>query len=401
MDPRAAGVVSALAVLAVASGYLGTLLTQTITYAAAEFHAGKGAQGVALAAVRFDVILSFVLVAAADRRGRRRLLLATTATGAALTVFGAAAPSLAWLAGSQTIARAFVTASGVLILIVAAEEMPAGCRAYAVSLLAMSGALGSGIAVMLLPLAGLGPRGWRIEFVAALLWLLAVGAVRRVLPESQRFEAHRNDEAYVRSAAVRLAGHGRRLWLLAVSALLLQAFVAPASQFQNEFLRTEQHFSAARITTFILLTNTPGGLGIILGGRLADLRGRRGVAVVGLLGGSAATVLLFLAAGWTIWVWSIIGSVVGAAVIPALGVYGPELFPTGQRGRANGVIKVSDRIGSIIGLLVTGWLSARIGRIGPAIAALSVGPLLLAVLVVTSYPETAHLELEDLNPEDR
>ena len=34
-------------------------------------------------------------------------------------------------------------------------------------------------------------------------------------------------------------------------------------------------------------------------------------------------------------------------------------------------------------------------------AVLSAGPLLLGVLVLAAYPETAGKELEDLNPEDR
>jgi hypothetical protein len=32
---------------------------------------------------------------------------------------------------------------------------------------------------------------------------------------------------------------------------------------------------------------------------------------------------------------------------------------------------------------------------------LAIGPLIVAALVVILYPETAHHELEDLNPEDR
>jgi hypothetical protein len=34
------------------------------------------------------------------------------------------------------------------------------------------------------------------------------------------------------------------------------------------------------------------------------------------------------------------------------------------------------------------------------LAVLSIGPLLMAVLVLVAYPETAHRELEELNPED-
>src|SRR5262249_28162958 len=159
-----ATVLATLALLSIVTGYLGSLLTQTITYAADEFGASKSAQGIALGSVRADVVLSLLLVAAADRRGRRPLLLSSISLGCVLTALGALAPGLGALAGTQIGARGCVTAGAILIGIYAVEEMPAGSRAYAVSLLAMSAALGSGIAVMVLPLADLGVRAWRLEF---------------------------------------------------------------------------------------------------------------------------------------------------------------------------------------------------------------------------------------------
>jgi MFS family permease len=92
---------------------------------------------------------------------------------------------------------------------------------------------------------------------------------------------------------------------------------------------------------------------------------------------------------------------IGAATVPALGVYGPELFPTSLRGRANGIIAILGVTGSVIGLLLAGFLSDRWNGLGPALALLSIGPALMAVLVLVAYPETAHRELEELNPEDR
>ncbi|MGQ0520997.1 MAG: MFS transporter [Actinomycetota bacterium] len=391
LDLRAARTLSVLCALSVVVGYLGTVLTQTITFAADEFGAGKGAQGLALAAVRLDVVVALALVAMADRRGRRGVLLAASAAGCALTATGALAPSLPFLAASQVATRGFVTAAAIVLTVTAAEEMPKGSRAYAVSLLAMAAALGAGMCVLLLRVADLA-GGWRVLFALSLLGLPIVQMVARTLPESRRFVApHRK---------AGMAGHGARFWLLASSAFLFNLFFTPASQFGNEFLRTERGFSAGRISLFTILTATPGAIGVVVGGRLAE-RTRRVVGAVALAAGVGATVAMYLSSGWPLWAWSIVGSVVGGATIPALGVYGPELFPTSLRGRANGTIAVLGRAGSVVGLVAAGVLAARFDdRLGPALALLALGPAALALLVVTKYPETAHTELEDLNPED-
>jgi MFS family permease len=257
----------------------------------------------------------------------------------------------------------------------------------------MTAALGSGAAVWFLPLADLGPAAWRLLYVIPLVGIPLAIRIGRRLPESHRFEAARERAP--------MPTNRRRVWLLAVSGFLLLLFAAPASQFQNEYLRTERDFSAAGITAFTLLTNTPGGIGILVGGRLSDVRGRRLIGAIGVLGGVGFTVLMYFSAGWSLWMASVVGAVVGAAVVPALGVYGPELFPTSARGRANGIISVVGVAGSSVGLLLAGQMADSFGEFGPAMAVLAVGPLLLAVLVLVAYPETAHQELEDLNPEDR
>ena len=393
LDERAAGILGVLAAASIVAGYLGTLLTQTITYAADDFGiVGDRAQGRALATVRVGIALALVLVAVADRKGRRAVLLAAATGGCLLAATGALAPSLPWLTVSQTGSRAFSTTLALLIAIVAAEEMPRGSRAYAVSVLGMAAALGAGQCVLLLPVADLGEQAWRLLYLVPLLALPLVRGMARRLPESRRFGApHTN---------VGLAGHGGRLALLAASAFLLSVFTAPASQFQNEFLRDERGFSAAGITAFTLLTNTPGGIGIVIGGRLADVRGRRIVGAVGIVGGVGATVLMYLSHGPGIYAWSVVGAIVGAATVPALGVYGPELFPTSLRGRANGAIGLCGVLGASTGLLVAGTLSDRFGGLGPALSLLALGPAVVVALVLVAYPETAHRELEDLNPED-
>ena len=393
LDARAASVLGTLGLVSVVFGYLNTLFTQTISFAGDEFGAGNSAQGLAGAVVRVGGLLAVVVAAQADRQGRRAVLLRSATAGCALSVTGALAPSLPWLTASQTLSRGLATSLLVIVAIVAAEEMPAGSRAYAVSLLAMAGGLGAGICVLSLRLADVGARGWRLLYVVPVLALPLLPGIRQRLPETRRFAAHHPETS--------IAGHGTRLWLLAAAGLLTNLFIAPQSQFGNRFLRTELGFSGARIGMFSVVTGTPASIGIVVGGRMADVRGRRVVGALALLVGSLCTLTFFFSTGWAVWVWALLGTAVAGASIPALGVYGPELFPTSLRGRANGIVALTSLTGSAVGLVTAGVLSDHFGRIGPAMAMLAVGPALVAVLVLTRYPETAGRELEDLNPEDR
>jgi MFS family permease len=403
LDARAARGLSLLCVLALFAGYMGTLLTQTNTFFKEDFNVSDSAIGTMVGVVRIGALLAMFVVAVADRRGRRTVLIAASLLGCIVTVLGAFAPDLATLTVSQTIARAFTAATALLLAVVAAEEMPAGSRAYAVSVLTMTAALGAGLAVMLLWVGGVAPWGWRLLFAVPVLAIWPVVRIGRSLPETRRFEASEQRAAREERSGrpTRSRANLGRLLLLAVSALCFDLFVTPASAFLNDFLRTDRGFAPWQISVFTILTNTPGGIGIVVGGRLADARGRRLIGAIGLGAGVAFTVLMYLATNWTIWLWSILGAVLGAMAVPALAVYGPELFPTDARSRANGAINVARAAGAAAGAFLAGYLADRLaGGLPQAITLLAIGPLIVVGLVLVLYPETAARELEDLNPED-
>jgi len=395
-DARGATVLGLLATLSIVVGYLGTLLTQTMTFAADEFGASTGAQGNAFAAVRIGGLLAIALGAMADRRGRRVILTAALLASILSTVAGALAPNLAVLAATQVVNRGSWAAAGLLLAIIAAEEMPAGARAYSLSLLAMTGALGAGVALWLLPVADLGPRGsgaWRVLYLVPLLFLPVVARFGRLIPESRRYERPH--------LKLPFTGHYHRLLLLAGTSFLLNLFIAPQSQFRNEFLRDERGMTAATISLFVLVTSTPAGIGIVAGGRLADTRGRRVVGATGIAVGTVLTALSFGLTGAWMWVAATVGGIFAAALVPTITVYGPELFPTSLRGRANGIVTTVAMAGSVAGLFAAGHLRDAVGSFGRTLAILAAGPLLMAVVILLWFPETARRELEDLNPEDQ
>ncbi len=182
--------------------------------------------------------------------------------------------------------------------------------------------------------------------------------------------------------------------------MLFSLFAAPASQFLNEFLRTERLFSAARITVFQLTINTPAAIGVLLAGRFSDVKGRRRIGAVGLAGGAAFVALRYTQAGSPMWMWGVLAGIFGAAGVPILGAFGAELFGTSSRARSNGQLTVLGVIGSMIGLQIVGRFTDAGGSFGHVFAMLAGAPLVVALLVLLAFPETARRELEDLNPED-
>ena len=470
---RPAVVMATLAALVSVQGFLAALLPETLTYAASEMHVGTFGQGVVFASVELSALPALLALVLADRRGRRSVVLWSTGGAAVLSELGAFAPSVTWLTVTQVGAGALVAAAGIAAVVVAVEEVPAGCRAWAVGVLGMAAGFGGGGPLLLLPLAGTGAGGWRWLYWLSLLTLPIVVVSAQQLPESRRWVARATtapadagggltagdmgptppppqgpsrpervpatgpavpdvvattgpgDEdvwratkdrsgpqlggpevgasrlGSARIALARLNTPGARLALVCAGAVLFAVFAAPASQFQTQFLRQERHYSAISISVLQQVAGTIGAIGVLVGGRLADTHGRRPVAVICVAGATLTIIWSYLAHGWLMWCAATAGQFFLYATAPVLGVYGAELFATSTRARSAGLVAASSAVGGVCGLLAAGSLAASIGTLAPALGVLAVGPLLLVVLLIVAYPETAGIALEELTPGTR
>lgn len=398
LTPAHLRVLGLLAAASMASAFVNTLFTQTVAFASDDFGVGNWGRGVAGTVVRMGILLGLPFAFAADRVGRRRIVVLTAWLAPTVSALGALAPSFGVLVATQAVGRPLGLALDVLIAVVAAEEMPRSSRAYAVSVLAMASGLGAGVAVASLPLADASEGSWRLVYLVALVWLPVALDLARRLPETSRFERHRADVAGGSPAVPRL--RRSRLAVQAAVAFSGNLLVAPTSFFQNSYLKDERGFSASMVTVFVFATTVPAVVGLVAGGRVADVRGRRRVAAVCVPAGAALVVAHFSVAGLPMWAAALLGGTVASAAYPALAVYRAELFPTGNRGRAASLILTSALLGGSVGLLAAGWLLDRGASYGETMGLLLVGPAAVAVLVMTTYPETAHRELEELNPED-
>lgn len=397
VDATQALVIGLLAAASMSAAFINTIFTQTVGFAADDFGISETAKGDAGSIVRAGIVFALPAAVIADRVGRRRVLVVLAFLAPLLTVLGAASPSFPFLVATQTVGRPMGIALAFVIGVIAAEEMPKNSRAYAISVLAMSSGLGAGIAVMSLGLADINEGSWRLTYLVAAIWIVVAFDLMRRLPETRRFaaEAARADRP---AKAPRL--DRRRFALLAAVAFFGNIFVAPASFFQNTYLEDIRDFTGSEIGLFSILVGTPSGIGLILGGRYADRRGRRRLISVALPISVLAIIAAFSVGGLGLWAFSLLAGVLGAAVYPAMTVYRTELFPTANRTRATGFVTTSALLGGIGGLSLAGRLIDGGWSYGSTMALLAIGQLIVTILVVAAYPETAHQELEALNPED-
>ena len=382
------------------NSYYATLLGQLLTFTAKEFHSSTASQGVVLGVSRLDIIPALILLSLADRVGRRKIILISTSLGAVFSALGALSPNIYLLAADQIITKAFATAAILLIAIVSSEKVPSTARSWSLAALVIGSALGAGAAALLLPLAGISLGSWRILYAISILALMVIKPFSKHLRESRRFEVLSKE-----SDQKPIVGHSNKnrnaLILLSLSTFLLNLFFIPASQFRNQFLSHDRGFSATSISAFTILTAAPGAIGLAVGGRMSETRGRKLVSAAALVVGTGGLMLGFLSHGASIWIWALIGSIVAPATLPALGVYLTELFPTKYRGTANGIIGLWARLGSIVGVVTVGYLGSTLyNNVGTPLAMMGAGPLLLAIIVLWKFPETKGLDLETINPED-
>ena len=384
-----------LALACVPGAYANTLFTQTVAYAAEDFNVSERGQGIGAAVIRWGVIIALPLAALADRVGRRRLIVWCAFGAPIVTSLGALAPSFALLVATQTIGRPLALVLTLLIAIVATEEMSRESRAWSISILGIAAGVGAGAAVLALPIADLAPSSWRIIYALSLIWLVIGLFVRRGLPETRRFtERH---EKHLESAT---HIERRRLAIQCLVATFGNLFIAASSVFQVRYLKDVRDYSAVMITIFSFVTGAPVALGLLLGGKLADTRGRRLLAAITFPLGAIVLSIAFRVSGPAMWIATLVGGMCLALAYPAMAVYRGELFPTLHRSFASSVIMTSSLLGGSVGLIGAGVFLGNETSYGNVMSLLAIGPVIAGLLIIATYPESAHLELEELNPQD-
>ena len=386
-------------------GSLGSFYTMAVTgFALPQIQRGlaipEGDVGSLLALLRLGTLFSLVLAVAADRRGRRRLLLVSVA-GCALcnlaTAFAWSGAALAWL---QLAARCFLSAQILLAGVVVSEELAAAHRGRGLGLLSAVGGLGGAVALGAFAFVDRLPGGWRSLFVIGSFGLLCLPTLGRSLQETGRFAEQGADGPAWAPLVDIVRRHGRRLAAVAGIVAPVALILEPASILVSKHLQDDIGCSPGRVGLLMAVCGTATPIGNILLGAASDRHGRKPVTILVSLLLSVAVTLFYDGSGFlvlTIGLALLFLCVGGIMVLHTALVN--ELFPTALRSTASGVRDAVTTLGAAAGLWV---LSLLHGATGSHVESLSW--LLLATpispIILLFVPETARRELEEIVAEE-
>jgi|FLYL01.1.fsa_nt_gi MFS family permease len=381
----------------VLQGFAQAQAAATVPFTRSTLGLTEGEMSLVLAVTRLAGVGAVVFSWWGDKKGRRRPFLA-----AYLLLIGASAGTslvstpLAFT-GLQSLVRLTTAAVGTLGVVLLAERVEPTVRAFSIALYGAGGSLGAGMGLATLPLADLGPEGWRIPFGLTAVGFLAWPLLVRRVDESRLYSP--DEAARARPLAQLLSsGFAARFWLSAAAATLAAAFSTVALSFSTERLVSDVGLPTAAAAALSLGGGAVGGLGFFVGSRLADLIGRRGTTILAFGCMAVGGVGVYRLDHPALLGLAIAVSTFGSfAYVPAGASHRVELFPTEFRSTAGAAGSYLAMVGSALGLAV-GRLT--IDRFGLADTVTALASLLLVSMVLTwLLPETKGQALEAVQPD--
>lgn len=354
--------------------------------------------GIGLAIIRLASLGSLPLIGIADRLGRRRVILAVTVTGLALTAVAATSPGYWWFVVIFACGRPLLSATNALAEVMGAEETGASDRAAAVALVAAGYAVGAGLSAIVHSLAS-GFLGFRGICALALVPLAMVWLLRGWVEEPSRFtaaEASPDHPTPVLGAIER--PYRRRVVILALIALTISIITGPASSFVFLYAQDVLHQPGYLTALMVVLGGACGLVGLLAGRWSADHVGRRPTGAVAMVSAALSATLAYSGSRPALLVGYGLGVLSGSLLAPAIGALLTELVPTSVRASVTGWWVVSGVVGAVVGLVAFGAV-ADVGNRFALAAELTFLPTAAAAALFWLLPETMGREPETLWPE--
>jgi putative MFS transporter len=384
------------------NNYDGALLSLAIKQIQRGLAVSEKTLGRMASIITLGSLLAPLITSQADRRGRRKIFLATIAMFSLLSGLTA----FAWGAWSfvalKFLTITFSSAEGAIALVILVEEMNADIRGLAVGMLGAISAGGFALAAIGFAVIDVVPFGWRGLFAIAFLPILLVIPLWKLLPESNRYESKTKamgSGGFLDPFRALLSSYPERFVMVSTVLFLNAMGGTPAGLLQAKYLQEVRGWTPMNVSTLIFLGGGIGILGNVVAGYLSDQFGRRVLGVMVMLLAPAMWAVFFNSAGDVMvasWVASLFAQTAASTILNA---FSAELFPTSHRSTAESAIAVAGTLGGSTGLMLESSLYGLLGNHWRAVTYLMSASVVAAIIVAIFFPETAGGELESISPE--
>lgn len=371
----------------VATGFVqsfaGSLLVVTLAFSRPDLGLSQGQASWMLAIIRLGSFTAVAYAMWGDRFGRRRPLLAALLTLLAANLATALVPGVVGFTLTQGVARAASGAVAALAIVYLAEEISPHIRSFAMGIWGVAGSLAGGLAFLVAPAFELPPNRWRWLFGLSAIGLAVYPLLTKHLRESRAY-VDSLERPPVRE--VLQGDRARRFWPLAGAALAVGAFSGPAVSFASDYLINDLDWSVLASSLTIISAGALGATGLLIGGRAADIWGRRPVVIIGMALGAAGGTAFYWQNSRLLILWIVVGSFGSSIFVPAFSAMRSELFPTRNRAVAGALLSAMSVTGAILGLA---FGSLAIDRWGlPTAVTVLAGVAIVAIPLILMLPET-------------
>jgi MFS family permease len=246
---------------------------------------------------------------------------------------------------------------------------------------------------------------WRSLYIIGSGGLFILAYYRRWLPETQRFEIHRQSIDAMESRLSQFFGalyglvrtYPGRLAALLTFVVAFGFAMGPSATMLSKFLQQTHHYSPGQVTMLFVFGGLASVIGNIAVGRLSDRFGRkRTLFLTTLIAGLGFASFYSGVGGWIVpvsWVVALFGFLSSDALASG---YPSEIFPTAYRATATTLRYAVSILGGAIALKLEGTFYDWFGAHGPAIS-LALAAVPIALIGILFLPETAQRQLEDIS----
>ena len=410
IEPRLLNLLGLVALALCFEQYDFSMLTAALKFIARDLGMAESDLGTYTAWIRFGALPAFLLIPFADRFGRRRLFLASVVGISIATCLTAFTRTRFQFVVMQMLSHTFMPIGSATAFVIATEEFPAEHRGWGIGMLGALSACGVGLGALLFATIEHLPYGWRTLYAAGIVPLVLLPRFRRGIPETLRFETHRQRRALREAKPSGAAGwlqplvelasiYPGRACGIAVLGGLMALGANSVFQFIGYFTQTAHAWVPWEFSLMVLCGGGVGIVGNVAAGRLGDVIGRRrtGLLFMSLFPVSAG--VFYLGPGWSLplaFCALVFCATASDVIVRALAT---ESFPTSYRGTASGWLSLVETCGTAAGLAIVGLRTRQPGDLARVVTVLSLAVLVGAGALLL-LPETQRRALEAISPED-